>query len=253
MRPLIGITTRLRLFSGSFGDQPTHTVAQLYTHAVWEAGGHPVLLPPTGDASQLVERIDGLVLAGGGDIEARLHGRQPHPTQYDVDPDRDSFEIGLVRGAGERGLPTLAVCRGVQVLNVALGGDLILDIPSEVGTSVVHRSGVPGTVATHPVRLAADSKLARLLDADELDVNSYHHQAVRRLAPGLRAVGWAADGVVEAVEPADDRWPCWGMQWHPEYRPPDNVSAYRPFEALIAAATSYTLKRNSTTSPSCMT
>jgi putative glutamine amidotransferase len=236
--PLIGVTTRLRTVPTSYGDQPLHTISRLYSDAVIEQAGIPVLLPPQGEADvgPLLDRLDGVVLAGGGDMVPALHGREDHPTLYDLDEERDRFELRVVRQARRRRLPLLAICRGMQVLNVAFGGDLVLDIPSEVGTWVGHRAGVVGEVAAHPVRLDPGSRLARLLGTVALSVNSHHHQGLRSIPAGLRAVAWAEDGVVEAVEPEDEAWPCWGVQWHPEYRQPDNAAARRPFEALVRAA-----------------
>jgi putative glutamine amidotransferase len=239
VRPLIGITTRRRAVPTSYGVQPLDTISRLYSEAVTEQAGLPVLLAPVPDADvgPLLDRLDGVVLSGGGDVVPALHGRRDHPTAYDLDEERDRFELRLVREAQRCRLPVLAICRGAQVLNVAFGGDLLLDIPSEVGERVRHRAGVVGEVAAHPVRLDPASRLGRLLGTNRLEVNSHHHQGLRSVPAGLRAVAWAEDGLVEAVEPEDDGWPCWAVQWHPEYRRPDNASAHRPFEALVRAAT----------------
>ncbi|MFQ5968687.1 MAG: gamma-glutamyl-gamma-aminobutyrate hydrolase family protein, partial [Acidimicrobiia bacterium] len=145
-------------------------------------------------------------------------------------------EIGLAHEARDRGLPLLAICRGIQVVNVALGGDLILDISSEVGDGVAHRETTGESVAGHHIRLLPDSRLAGLFGATRVPVNSSHHQAVRSLGAGLRPVAWAEDEVIEAVEPEDDGWPLWGVQWHPEYPEPEQMTAERLFGALVDEA-----------------
>jgi putative glutamine amidotransferase len=155
---------------------------------------------------------------------------------YGVAAARDLFDLRLAAAASERRVPVLAICRGMQVVNVALGGDLILDIPSEVDTQIVHRIPEPGVVAGHRIRIERSSALADLVGTTNIEVNSSHHQAIRAVGRGLVPVAWADDGVVEATEAEDALWPFIGVQWHPEYRPPDNAAARRPFEALVDAA-----------------
>lgn len=239
MKPVIGVSTGLRPIEGPLGTQPTHAVSQLYSAAVEQAGGIPVVLPalPADDVPALVERLDGLVLTGGGDIAPELHGRPSHESLANVDVQRDRFEIRLVHEARAARLPLLGVCRGAQVVNVALGGDLVVDIPTEITGAVLHRRREVGDpVATHAVRLAPDSRLARLLGATEVVVASSHHQAARTFGSGLRAVGWSDDGVVEAVEHEDANWTLLAVQWHPELRDPGNEASWRPFEALVQGA-----------------
>ncbi len=170
-------------------------------------------------------------------MAAGLHGRAHHETMYDVDDERDQFELALVRQARDRGTPMLAICRGMQVANVALGGDLVLDIPSETSHALVHYSrGSDVFLAHQRVRLDPGSRLAALLGTTQVMVNSMHHQAVRRPGAGLRPVGWADDGVVEAMEPANGKWPLLGVQWHPECLVGHDPFARRLFEALVEAA-----------------
>lgn len=213
-------------------------VSELYVDAVTDAGGVAVLLPardsPT--VAALLDRVDGVILTGGGDLHPSVHGRRPHTSLYGIAAGRDRFDLRLAVAACERRMPLLAICRGMQVVNVALGGDLIIDIPSEIGTRIVHRIPEPGVVASHPIDVRRSSALATLLGTTRIDVNSSHHQAIRRVGRGLDVVAWAQDGVVEAVEATDAAWPFMGVQWHPEYRPPDNAAARRPFEALVDAA-----------------
>ena len=212
-RPVIGVTSygcdaNGRLFVP--GD---------YLTAVRLAGGIPVVLvadgPPPGE---ILERIDGIVLVGGGDVDPVHYGAEPHPTVSGVDPGRDAFELELTRLAIERGIPLLGICRGAQVMNVALGGDLVQHIPERYGDTVPHAPPRPASRrAVHPVDLVPGSRLHRIYGADRIQVRSRHHQSVDRPAPGLAVTARAADGVVEAVEWTDPAHPfAVGVQWHPE-------------------------------------
>lgn len=237
-RPVIGITTRVRWIATSFGSQPTHTLSCQYTAEIRKAGGLPLLLVPVdvSEVERLVDRIDGVMLTGGGDIGLELYGGEPHPSVYDVDAERDALELALVELARQRSQPVLGICRGTQLLNVALGGDLVVDLDSHLDAPSRHRATTPGEIATHHVRLAPGSRAASLFGTETLEVNSYHHQALGRLAPGLRASGWAEDGVIEVIEGEDEDWPVLGVQWHPEYPSPDGLARCRPFETLVEAA-----------------
>jgi gamma-glutamyl-gamma-aminobutyrate hydrolase PuuD len=237
VKPLIGISARRRVIAGSLGQLPSHIVANAYVEAVTAAGGVPVILPCMDSEATLAgaASCDGLVLTGGEDVDPALHGRDPDPTVIEVDPERDRYDLALAEQARDRRQPLLAVCRGMQILNTLFGGDLLVDIPTEVGTRVVHRLARPGAVPEHPVTVEAGSRLAAILGNTRITVNSSHHQAVRQLGKGLSAVAWSDDGVVEAVEPDDD-WSCWAVQWHPEHRPPDNAASRTPFLALCRAA-----------------
>ena len=236
--PIVGISATSGDVHGQFGTLSTAMVSDLYVDAVHHAGGVPVLLPavdPTG-VDAMLDRVDAVILTGGGDLQPGLHGRAAHRSMYGVAAARDLFDLRLAAAARERRVPLLAICRGMQVVNVALGGDLILDIPSEVGAQIVHRIPEPGVVAGHRIRIERSSALAALVGTTDIEVNSSHHQAIRTVGRGLVPVAWAEDGVVEAAEAEDARWPFMGVQWHPEYRPPDNAAARRPFEALVDAA-----------------
>ncbi|MEX0698419.1 MAG: gamma-glutamyl-gamma-aminobutyrate hydrolase family protein [Acidimicrobiia bacterium] len=239
MRPIIGVSTLIRDLPSSFGPLDVHVVARLYTRAIREAGGVPVLLPITTDVDEiavLLGRVHGLCITGGGDVDPSCYGRATTDTVYGVDRERDAFDLALARSAHDLSLPVLAICRGAQVVNVALGGDLVIDIPLEVSGSVNHRLEQEGEVASHPVRLDPESSLARMLGPNEVTVNSSHHQSCSRLGKGLRAAAWSEDGVIEAIEAQDQSWPMLGVQWHPEFRTPDNIASRRPFDALVAAA-----------------
>ena len=232
-RPLIGVTTYHR--EGE--DRPRFFVPTSYIDAVRSCGGRPVLLPPGDeDPVALLDDVDGILLCGGGDLDpARFGGSRGHGAQYSTCSERDAFELALIEACIARRTPTLAICRGLQVLNVARGGDLHVHLPDVVGDAVPHRASVERHTE-HPVRIAADSQLAALLGAEAVTVASWHHQAVDRLGDGLRAVAWAADGTVEALE-VDGCPTLWAVQWHPELQvdEPDGRQR-RLFEALVAAA-----------------
>lgn len=242
MGPVIGITTRQRDVVSSAGTSPTHTLNRAYTAAVEEAGGIPLLLSSQNPEAVpiIVELIDGLILSGGGDVVPDIYGGVDHDTLYGLEPTRDAFEIVLVKEAQARSLPLLAICRGMQVCNVALGGTLYEDVPSAIEGAHDHfLDGATVYETAVTVELAGNSKLRRLLGVDEIGVNSIHHQAVRRLADGLVSAGFSEDGVIEAVEPAFDGWPMFGVQWHPEFLAEKaDPGAIRLFENLVEAASS---------------
>lgn len=184
----------------------------------------------------ILERADALVLTGGEDVDPARYGEAPHPALGRISEERDAAEISLVQTARELRLPTLAICRGAQILNVALGGTLIQDIPSQVGTEINHDPDSPRTSHSHSVEVATDSRLGRTLGVTRMDVNSVHHQAIQRVAPTLRVVATAPDGVIEGVETApDDPWWCVGVQWHPEDMFERSELDARLFSALAGA------------------
>ena len=226
--PLIGVTTSL--VSG----QPRERLR--YFHAVERAGGAPVLLAPGLDDA-LRKRMDGLLLSGGGDVDPARYGEPRHPKTGDVSEARDELEIELVRRAVSSGLPVLAICRGVQVLNVALGGSLIQDIPSETGSRIIHSQPEPRDAATHRVGLIEEtSRLGGITGATELVVNSFHHQAIKRPGHGLRAVARAEDGIIECVEPTEGDAFLLGVQWHPEEMIELDAASRSLFSAFVAAS-----------------
>jgi gamma-glutamyl-gamma-aminobutyrate hydrolase PuuD len=185
-----------------------------YGAAVVLAGGSPVLLPATAgsDAEAVTARIDGLLLSGGGDVDPARYGDSASPATRGVDGVRDGVEVELLRGALARDLPVLAICRGAQLLNVALGGTLHQHLPDVTGVDHLHPE--PRSFLAHRVKVEAGSILRQVVGVDQFEVNSMHHQAVDALAPGLRVGARAPDGIVEAVEDPDRR--LLGVQWHPE-------------------------------------
>ena len=235
LRPLIGVTTSI-----SVNAYPERAfVNSSYIRAVQDAGGIPVLLPPqlVGEARDgLWNRLHGLLLTGGADIDPARFGEVPHATVYDVAESRDDLEFTVVDSALGAGMPVFAICRGIQVLNVALGGTLIQDVPSEVGTQITHSQAEPRHEATHRVTVSGETKMAEVLGAHDLRVNSFHHQAIKKLGRGLRDVAWADDGVIEAVEMPDARSLVLGVQWHPEDLVDHDRAAANLFRTLVAAA-----------------
>ncbi len=191
-----------------------------YLESVKRAGGEPVevgLDTETPDA--VVARVDGLLLTGGGDVAPALYGETPHATFDPSEPGRDEYEIALARAAVTAGMPVLAICRGMQVLNVAMGGTLIQDIPTDVTGALAHSIAEPRAVIAHEVWVTKGSRLWTImldhLDGESLQVNSRHHQAVKRIAEGFEPTATAPDGVVEAIERSGEAY-CLGVQWHPE-------------------------------------
>lgn len=209
-----------------------------YLRAVEQAGGLPLLAPPYPElVAALIARADGVVLVGGEDVDPARYGAARHPKTEAAAPERDAMELAMVQAARGACVPLLAICRGLQVLNVALGGTLVQDIPSERDGAVAHDPPGARDARSHDVRIAADSQLSRLLGTDSLTVNSLHHQAVDRLGRGLRAVAHADDGIVEAAEATDPKWWAVGVQWHPEeLTATSGPWDRRLFEAFVEAA-----------------
>lgn len=228
-RALIGITSY-----GRAGQRQTFSLPCEYVDVVRLAGGVPIVLPAVeGEIPEALDTVDALILPGGGDIDPAHYGGVRHEANYGISPERDGFELALARAAIARGdLPILCICRGMQLVNVALGGDLVSHIPDHFGEAVAHRHPELKAVE-HPVRIDATSRLAGILGETELAVHSVHHQAVGRLGKGMRAVAWAPDGVVEAME--SERHPFLiAVQWHPELGALGDERQRRLFEALVA-------------------
>jgi putative glutamine amidotransferase len=226
--PLIGITTYLERTRFGVWELDAALLPREYADMVVRAGGVPVLLPPVGAGHpELVARLDGLVLAGGADIDPARYRRPAHPATTGVRPDRDAFEFALLAEALTAGLPILAVCRGMQLLNSALGGTLHQHLPERTGHHGHRpRPGVFGDVEVH---LTEGSRAAALLGTDT-KVRCHHHQAVADVAPALTVVGTAPDGTIEAVESTDGGF-LLGVQWHPEQTSDDRLTS-----ALVAEA-----------------
>jgi len=213
--PLIGVSTSITV-----GTAPERAyVNSTYLHAIQQAGGVPVPLPPQLSPRALdviVRELHGLLLTGGEDVDPARYGAAPHPALGAVHTARDATEVALLAAARERRLPVLAICRGIQLLNVALGGTLVQDLSSERPSAIRHDQPHDREARTHDVAIAADSTLAAATGATAIAVNSYHHQAVDRLGHGLRVTATALDGVIEGAEVEDRAWWVVAVQWHPE-------------------------------------
>ncbi len=234
-RPLIGLTTALRQ------DYPGIMAAALretYVRAVRDAGGLPVLIPagPEDVLRETFARLDGLLLPGGGDIAPAEFGEQPHPNLGATEPQRDSLELTLCRWALAEDKAVLGICRGIQVMNVAAGGTLYQDIPSQFTTSIRHASdlALPRAYIAHDVVVEAGSRLAALLGRETLPVNSWHHQAVKDVGRGMVVTARAGDGLIEGMEAPGLRFAV-SVQFHPEdlYETSERIS--RLFAGFIAA------------------
>lgn len=232
MAPFIGITTYEK------SERERFELPSTYVEAVRLAGGIPVLIPPgEKQLEALLARLDGLILSGGDDVDPTYYGGANHPKVHNISVERDAMEIALSRLVVEQQFPTLCICRGVQVLNVALGGTLIEHIPDEAHPTIPHQSRYDGDqrlTQFHDIQVESDSQLARIMDATDLHLPSYHHQAIRKVAPSLRMVAVAEDGIVEGVEHPDHPFLV-GVQWHPE-KSTDVSSQLRLFEALVQKA-----------------
>lgn len=229
-RPIIGISSYHR-----DGEFPVFSVPCGYVDALRAAGATPLVCPPgEKDPAHLLDVVDGIIFAGGGDVDPSHYGAEHHPTMYMISEERDRFEIALMGAALERpDIPMLCICRGLQVLNIVSGGTLHAHIPDRFADDIPHRLP-PRTPSRHDVELTPGSRLADILGATTVGACSWHHQAIDRLGRELEAVGWSADGVIEAVEHQRLPW-CFGVQWHPEMQH-DEEAQMRLFKAFVAAA-----------------
>ena len=235
-RPLIGITSYepedVRTGAWVFSAALTPSA---YVEAVVWAGGRPLIVPPVEEGvEETLEALDGVVFSGGEDLDPAHYGAERHPETQGVHEARDRAELALLKGALDRDMPVLAVCRGSQVLNVALGGDLVQHLPEVVGHD--EHKHTPGEFADHDVRVAPDSRLGRLV-GEHAPVKSHHHQGFGRLGAGLREVAWADDGIIEGLEDPARRFAL-GVLWHPEVG-----EDFALFEALVEEARSYREER----------
>ncbi|MEU5257961.1 gamma-glutamyl-gamma-aminobutyrate hydrolase family protein [Amycolatopsis sp. NPDC021455] len=225
--PVVGLTSYLEPAKFGVWETEAALLHRVYVDCVVAAGGIPVLLPPVSGAhDRLVSTVDALVLTGGADVEPGRYGQEPHPATY-TRPDRDAFEFALFAAAREAGKPVLGVCRGLQVMSVALGGTLTQHLPEAMETT--DHQPAPATFGRGTVTLAEGSRAAAVL-GPETKTLCYHHQAIDRLGTGLEPVGWAADGTVEAAEIPGEF--TLGVQWHPE----QDTDDVRLFQALVEAS-----------------
>jgi len=248
MKPRIGLTPSPAHDTLAHATMDRYAIAEPYVGAVLAAEGVPLVLPPQpGNASELLDGIDGLLLTGGADIDPVRYGDQSlHPKTYGVSQLRDDFEFELLHQALARDLPVLAICRGIQVLNVALGGTLIQHIPDRQPESDVlphrqHEAGLAADEIGHEVTMLPGTLVATVFrGAPACGVNSFHHQSILEPAAGLHIVATARDGIIEAAEVPDRRFVL-GVQWHPELMFRRHTEQMRPFTSLVEAAAAYRL------------
>lgn len=234
--PLIGLTSYAENAQWAVWQGKAAVVGWVYVDAIHRAGGRALLIPPADHGfDETLDVLDGLMLAGGNDLNPAAYGADPHPETQTPQSERDRGELALMTGALARDMPVLAICRGMQVMNVARGGTLIQHLPDHLD-STTHRE-VVGVFSQHPVTIAPDSLLAAIL-GPSAPVQSHHHQAADRIGSGLTPVAWSDDGTVEALEDPDRPFAL-GVQWHPEEGPDMSL-----FTALVSAAGAYRATRS---------
>lgn len=241
-KPVIGITPTPGDTHRPHGSFHHYSISSTYTEAVEAAGGIPVVIPPQkGNIDQILDLVDGIIFSGGGDIDPKLYGdEEMHPTTDGIDAGRDELELPLLRAAVERDIPTFCICRGVQVLNVALGGTLYQDVADQFSPEIQHRQHEQNISKEHPghtVAVEPDSLLAITYGQAEIGVNSFHHQSLKEVAPELRVNAVAPDGTIEGVEHTGKTFVL-GVQWHPEMMFTAHDEHLKPFVALVEQAKS---------------
>ncbi len=237
-RPLIAVTAT----TGIIRERARARVNTAYIEALEGAGLLPLVSAPLADtalADELLDRVDGLLLTGGEDVDPRHYGAKRHPATEDPHPGRDAWELALVDAARRRSMPVLAICRGMQLVNVALGGTLIQDIPSERPGPVGHAQATARVARVHAAVIEPRSRFGAAIGASAIRINSSHHQAVDRVAPSLSVVGTSEDGIIEAVESTGDGWWMLGAQWHPE----ELVNTPEPWDRDLFAAFAAEVRR----------
>ena len=235
MRPLIGITTYAQEASWGVWRLPAALIPLDYVDAIERAGGRALVIPPAQDGvEETLDALDAIVFSGGADVDPAHYGAEPHPETDTPQARRDAGEMALLHAALERDMPTLAICRGFQLLNVARGGDLVQHLPEQLGND--DHKQIPGEFAVHPVEVKDGSRLSEIVGSTS-QVTSHHHQALGRVGDGLVESAWAADGTLEGVEDPSHRFVV-GVQWHPEASEDAAL-----FEALVEQAREYRAER----------
>ena len=225
-KPLIGVTSYARSEDDRF------IIPAAYLDAVVRSGGVPVAIPPEYGHDGLMDHLDGLILSGGGDITPSIYNASSNEHVAYVSRSRDAYEIRIAEAALKKSLPTLAICRGEQIVNVAFGGTLHVHLPDHYGNDISHRDFAQKTKTFHSVSIKPDSMLADILGETEIECPSFHHQSVKDIADGFSAVAWSSDGVIEAIE--NPEYPrLIAVQWHPEYSAAESVVQQRLFDVLI--------------------
>lgn len=230
MKPFIGLTMSLEKETNQY-------LAKAYSDAVFQAGGIALLIPYTVEdhvIQQLSLKLDGLILTGGGDIDPTLFDEEPHPGLGQIVPDRDEMEIALIEQFMEQNKPILGICRGCQILNIALGGDMYQDLTAQKQTILQHAQKAPRYHASHTITIVEDTLLHSIYQKGLSKVNSFHHQSVRNVVEPFRVSAVSRDGVIEAFESKEHRF-VMGVQWHPEDMVKNDPDAYRLFGAFVDA------------------
>jgi putative glutamine amidotransferase len=238
-KPIIGITTNTMMVeTGSLAGLERYFASHDYVKSVLKAGGVPVLLPDVGDEQDIkahVKAVDGIVFSGGTDVDPLLFQEEPVEKMGPMLPARDHYEIALAQLAVKAGKPILGICRGPQVINVAFGGSLHQDVTMSEGWYVKHSQNAQGNVASHTVSIIPNTRLYNILGSELLVVNSFHHQAVKDIAPGFVAAAWSKDGIIEAIEMPGDLFVV-AVQWHPELMIESYPVMLSLFRQLVTAA-----------------
>lgn len=240
MRPLIGISPTPEEKDFDHGHFRRYALANTYTNAVLAAGGIPVILAPSTEGlDDLLDQLDGVIFSGGSDINSAHWNEEPHETAYGFDPERDTFEIAAIRKAVERDMPMLGICRGIQSINVALGGTIYQHILDQVPHALQHRQHEDGKMndaTSHTVTIDdGDNLLRKIHGATTMETNSFHHQSIREPAEGLEVIARAGDGVIEAAWLPQMTFGL-AVQWHPEMLAADHADQAAIFKALVGAA-----------------
>lgn len=242
MKPIIGITGRPQLVAAAALEIKAYLSTHTYTDSIRHGGGIPVILVPvdTAEIDDVLDRVDGLLFTGGGDVSPAAYSDEEHETVRGVSPERDAFELELVRKAYDRKMPVMGICRGMQVINVALGGTLVQDLPSHTG---VHGHDIVGEGVYEPhlhAMVEEGCRLAGIIGPGLHNINSIHHQAVEELGEGLVVVASAIDGTIEAIDHENQEWPLIAVQWHPEFLGMrDDGPSHDLFTALVENAAKF--------------
>lgn len=232
MPPLIGITTSYDY------NKNTVILKHGYFNAIEKAGGIPIAVLPIVDEKTilgLTKLLDGIIFSGGPDIDPIYFGESPHPKMRSICPQRDMMEIFLAKEMHKMKKPILGICRGIQVINVAFGGSVIQDIPSEIINPIKHEQEAPGWYGTHKIEIEPNSVLFNILGKRYVRVNSFHHQSVNKIAPGFKPIAFTADGIVEAIEAKSSEAFCLGLQWHPEEMWEKDLDQFNIFKTFVKA------------------
>lgn len=246
MHPVIGVTARPQIVPSADNDMLAYLATHTYTDGVLRGGGIPIVLLPVEPnlIDSMLDRVDGIMLTGGGDIAPERYSATRDASVRRVSDERDRFELELVTKAFQRRIPTLAICRGHQIVNVAFGGTLVQDLPTPQGSLGHDLAGERAYESHSEALVEEDSRIASIFGAGVHEINSIHHQAVDQLGEGLKVVASAPDGTIEAIEHQDRTWDLISVQWHPEYLADrDDSDSHELFAAFVESASKFAANR----------